>query len=57
MTIGHQPIGLAHFDGERWTRYLADVWIARETSLDVGPDGTLWARAQEPNGTIFRVRP
>jgi hypothetical protein len=57
VTVADQPIGLAHFDGERWTRYLADVWIDSETSLDVGPDGTLWARAQEPTGTVFRVRP
>jgi hypothetical protein len=34
--------GLAHFDGERWTRHLRDRCVAE---FDFSPDGTVWARA------------
>ena len=39
--------GLARFDGQTWTPYLAGTCIR---DFDVAPDGSVWAVAGEPSG-------
>lgn len=54
VTVADDPGGLAHFDGWSWARHAAGHWFVEETSIDVGPDGTLWV---SEDGTVFRIRP
>lgn len=52
----HPPLGLSHFDGETWTRVLDGKHIQ---AMDMAPDGTIWALAEEPNGPahLYAVTP
>jgi streptogramin lyase len=49
--------GLARFDGQTWTPYLAGRYIS---DFDIAPDGSVWAVAQEPgfsSGNTYVIRP